>query len=136
MHSSRFLYTLSLLVLLGCGSSQPEFDKSEFRRAKLLCRFTGMANELEDANLELRANGYFAYYSTLWLGVTIKQATFRGRYFKQSDTIYLNWIQIDPKSIKPYLSRKCLVDSNSKRLWFVDEQTGERFLGLHLSPIQ
>lgn len=134
MHRNRFLYVLSLFVFFACGTVQPEYEKREFRRAKLQYRFTGMANELEDANLELRTNGYFAYYSTLWMGVTIKQATYRGRYIKQGDTIFLNWYQTDPKRIKPYLSGKCLADSNSKSLWFLDEQTGERSLALHLSP--
>ena len=81
----------------------------------------------------LKENGYFKFYQKLWLIVSIKQGESVGRYALQGDTLYLNWLNTDPKQIKYYLSKKAVIDSTSKSLWFIDERTNERLWGLGLT---
>jgi len=56
-----------------------------------------------------------------------------GRYSQKNDTLYLNWLDTDPKQIKYYLSKKCVFDSTTKSLWFIDELSNQRLWGLGLT---
>ncbi|MGC4099861.1 hypothetical protein [Ferruginibacter sp.] len=133
--SSRFLkYFALLLFLSSCGVSNKDFDKKRYRRSKTLAVYSGMANEFQDGYMVLKEHNYFKFYQTFWLIVTIKQGGYTGRYDIKNDTLYLNWGKTDPKQIKYYLSNKCLVDSSTKSLWFIDEISNSKLWGLGLNP--
>jgi hypothetical protein len=121
-----------VLALSACATTNKTFDKKEYRNSKVLASYTGMANELEDGYLILKENGYFESYQKLWLIVSIKQGGSVGRYSQTNDTLYLNWLDTDPKKIKYYLSKKCVIDPTTKSLWFIDEVTNEKLWGLGL----
>ncbi|MBL0358322.1 MAG: hypothetical protein IPP72_16280 [Chitinophagaceae bacterium] len=123
-------YFLFASTLCSCAAVNKTFDKREFRKSKVIATYTGMANELQDGYLVLKENGYFKFYQKLWLIVTIKQGENFGRYSQSNDTLYLNWLDINPKEIKYYLSSKCVIDPTTKNLWFIDEITNQRLWGL------
>ena len=123
-------YFLLALILSSCAATNENFDKRRYRKSKVLATYTGMANELQDGYLLLKENGYFKFYQKLWVIVSIKQGENIGRYSQSNDTLYLNWLDTDPKEIKYYLSSKCVIDSTTKTLWFIDEVTNERLWGL------
>lgn len=124
---------LFVLTLSSCAAANRTFDKKEYRKSKTLATYTGMANELQDGYLVLKENGYFKFYQKLWLIVSIKQGESAGRYSQTNDTLYLNWLDTDPKQIKYYLSKKCVIDSTTKSIWFIDELTNQRLWGLGLT---
>ena len=126
-------YFLFTLTLSSCATTNGIFDKKKYRKSKVLATYTGMANELQDGYLVLKENGYFKFYQKLWLIVSIKQGESVGRYSQNNDTLYLNWLDTDPKQIKYYLSKKCVIDSTTKSLWFIDELTNQRLWGLGLT---
>jgi hypothetical protein len=68
----------------------------------------------------------------MWLGVSIKQGQYFGRYSQIRDTIYLDWFSGDPKKISYYLSGKCLIDSTTGSLWFIDSMNNKRLWGLNI----
>jgi hypothetical protein len=55
---------------------------------------------------------------------TIKQVGYVGTYTQSKDTISLNWMGVDPKQIRPFLSSKCIVDSVNNKISFLDEDSG------------
>ncbi len=133
MINNLFKYLLFVLTLSSCASANKTFDKKEYRKSKTLTTYTGMANELQDGYLVLKENGYFKFYQKMWLIVNIKQGESVGRYSQKSDTLYLDWLDTDPKQIKYYLSKKCVIDSTTKNLWFIDELTNQRLWGMGLA---
>jgi len=133
MKNNLLKYLLIILTLASCATTNNFFDKKEFRKSKTLTTYTGMANELQDGYLVLKENGYFKFYQKLWLIVSIKQGESIGRYSQKNDTLYLNWLDTDPKQIKYYLSKKCVIDSTTKSLWFIDELTNQRLWGMGLT---
>ena len=126
-------YLLFVLTLSSCATANKTFDKKEFRKSKALATYTGMENGLQDGNLVLKENGYFKFYEKLWLIVSIKQDEWVGRYSQKNDTLYFNWLDTDPKQIKYYLSKKCVLDSTTKSLWFIDELGNQRLWGMRLT---
>ena len=133
MKNTLFKYSFFVLTLSSCATTNGTFDKKEYRKSKTLSTYTGMANELQDGYLVLKENGYFKFYQKLWLVISIKQGESVGRYSQKNDTLYLNWFNTDPKQIKYYLSKKCVIDSTTKSLWFIDELSNQRFWGLGLT---
>jgi hypothetical protein len=126
-------YFLFVLTLSSCSTANKTFDKREYRKSKTLATYSGMANEFQDGYLVLKENGYFKFYQKLWLIVSIKQGESVGRYSQKNDTLYLNWLDTDPKQIKYYLSKKCVIDSTTKSLWFIDELSNQRLWGMGLT---
>jgi hypothetical protein len=126
-------YFIFSLALSSCATTKEGFKKKEYKNSKKLATYTGMANELQDGYLVLKENGYFKFYQRLWLIFNIKQGESVGRYSQNNDTITLNWLDTDPKQIKYYLSKKCVIDSTTKSLWFIDELTNQRLWGLGLT---
>jgi hypothetical protein len=126
-------YLLFVLILSSCATTNSVFDKKEYRKSKTLVTYKGMAGEFQDGYLVLKENGYFKFYQKLWLIVSIKQEESIGRYSQKNDTLYLNWFNKDPKQIKYYLSKKCVTDSTTKGLWFIDELTNQKLWGLGLT---
>lgn len=133
MKNTILKYFLFVLTFSSCTTTNRAFNKMEYRRAKALATYAGMANELQDGYLVLKENGYFKFYQKLWLIVSIKQGEFVGRYSQKNDTIYLDWLNTDPKQIKYYLSRKCVINPTTKSLWFIDEVTNQKLWGLGLT---
>jgi hypothetical protein len=133
MKKSLIKYFLFLLILTSCAAANKTFDKKKYRQSKTLATYTGMANELQDGYLVLKENGYFEFYEKLWVIVSIKQGEYAGRYSQKDDTLYLDWLDTDPKQIKYYLSKKCTIDPATKSLWFIDELTNQRLWGLGLT---
>jgi len=133
MNKNILKYLLLVLTFSSCGTSNKTFDYKEYRKSKVLATYTGMGNELQDGYLVLKENGYFKFYQKLWLIVSIKQGESVGRYSQMKDTLYLNWLDTDPKQIKYYLSNKCIIDSTTKSLWFIDELSNQRLWGLSLA---
>lgn len=84
-----------------------------------------MANELQDGFLILKDNGKFRFHMNLWMILNFKTSKNTGTYVQVKDTLFLDWEGTDPKNIKPYLSRKCILDS-SGMLWFVEEHTNKK----------
>ena len=125
-------YFILLLMVSSCATADRSLNKKEYRRSKPIATYSSMANELEDGYLVLKENGYFQFYQKLWIGISIKENEYIGRYSLNNDTLYLNWLSADPKRIKYYLSRKCIIKSSEKQAWFVDEITNERSWGLSL----
>lgn len=130
MKNTFLKYFFFAFTLSSCATTNGTFDKREYRKSKTLATYTGMANELQDGYLVLKENGYFKFYQKLWLVVSIKQGESVGRYSQKNDTLYLNWLDTDPKQIKYYLSKKCVIDSTTKSLWFIDELSNQRLWGL------
>ena len=95
MRSSTLKFFLILAILQSCAVSNSRSSSKEFKKSKTLASYSGMVNELTP---------YF------------------GTYLQKNDTLYLRWIDIDPKKIKYFLSNKCVVDSTKRRLQFVDER--------------
>jgi hypothetical protein len=126
-------YFLFILTLSSCATANKNFEKKRYRKSKTLATYSGGANELQDGYLVLKENGYFNFYQKLWLIVSIRQTGYVGRYAQLGDTLYLNWLNTDPKQIKYYLSKKAVIDSTSGSLWFIDERTNERLWGLGLT---
>ena len=125
---------LILLLLLGsCVTTNSSFNKKEYRRSKPIATYSGMTNELEDGYLVLKENGYFKFYQKFWIVFTIKEADYMGRYSQKNDTLFLDWLNVNPKQIKYYLSGKCIIKASEKEVWFVDEITNERLWGLSLA---
>lgn len=133
MKTTIVKYNLFILALFSCATSNKAFDKREYRKSKAIATYTGMANELQDGYLVLKENGYFKFYQKLWLIVSIKQGESVGRYSQKNDTIYLNWLNTEPKQIKYFLSKKCVIDSTTKSLWFIDELSNQRLWGMGLT---
>ena len=133
MKNSLLKYFIFVLTLSSCSTTNKTFDKKEYWKSKALSTYTGMANELQDGYLVLKENGYFKFYQKLWLVVSIKQGESVGRYSQKNDTLLLNWLNTDPKQIKYYLSKKCVIDSTTKSLWFIDEVTNQRLWGMGLT---
>lgn len=133
MKNNFLKYLLFVLTLSSCAATNRTFDKNEYRKSKTIAKYAGMANELQDGYLVLKENGYFKFYQKLWLIVSIKQGESVGRYSQTTDTLYLNWLDTKPKQIKYYLSKKCVIDSTTKSIWFIDELTNQRLWGLGLT---
>ena len=132
MKKSLVKYLLFVLMCTACATSNTNINKREFRKSKSLVTYSGMANEFQDGYLILLENGYFKFYQKFWLIVSIKQGEYLGRYSQVNDTIHLNWLDTDPKEIKYYLSNKCIIDTGTNYLWFVDEVTNKKLWGLGL----
>ena len=99
-------------MLLGaCATTNSSINKKEYKRSKSIAIYSGMTNELEDGYLVLKENGYFKFYEKWWLGISIKENEYIGHYSQKNDTLFLDWLNIDPKQIKNY----CLVNVLSKR---------------------
>ena len=133
MKNTLLKYFLFALTLSSCATGNKTFDKKVYRKSKTLAKYTSMANELQDGYLVLKENGYFKFYQKTWLIVSIKQGESVGRYSQISDTLYLNWLDTDPKQIKYYLSKKCVIDKTTRSLWFIDELNNQRLWGLSLT---
>jgi len=129
MKKSLVKYLLFVLMCTACATSNTNINKREFRKSKSLVTYSGMANEFQDGYLILLENGYFKFYQKFWLIVSIKQGEYLGRYSQVNDTIHLNWLDTDPKEIKYYLSNKCIIDTGTNHLWFVDELTNKKLWG-------
>jgi len=134
MRSLILKYFLMLLVLESCVTSNSKFSNKEFKKSKTLASYSGMENEFQDAYLVLKEDGYFKFYQKIWLIFNIKQTPYYGTYLRKNDTLYMNWIDSDPKKIRYYLSNKCVVDSTKESLMFVDETTNQPLWGMRLSP--
>jgi len=126
MRNSILKYFLMLLILQSCTTSNTRFAIKEFKKSKTLTSYSGMENELQDAYLVLKENGYFNFYQKIWIIISIKQTPDFGTYFRKNDTLFLNWVDADPKKIRSYLSNKCVIDSANESLWFLDEITNKR----------
>lgn len=126
-------YCFFIFILSSCATSNKPFEKGDYKKSKVLATYTGMANELQDGYLVLKENGYFKFYQKLWLIISIKQCESVGRYSQKNDTLYLNWLDTDPKQFKYYLSKKCIIDSTTKSLWFIDEVSNQRLWGMSLA---
>jgi hypothetical protein len=124
-----------VLTVSSCATSNESFNKKQYNKSKTIATYKGAANELQDGYLILKENGYFKFYQKLWLVVNIKQGEFVGRYSQTNDTLYLNWLNKNPKQVKYYLSNKCLMNTTTKSVWFIDEISNQRLwvLGLTLS---
>lgn len=130
MKNKVYKLLLLLLILHSCGVSNKSVDSRHYRKSKKLATYSGMANEFQDGYLILKENNYFQFYQKFWLIVSIKQSDYVGRYYQSNDTLYLNWGNFDPKEIKYYMSSKCVIDSTTKSLWFLDEATDKRLWSL------
>jgi len=131
MRKSAGTYILIAVMLCSCAAAgNSSFSKKEYKRSKPLVTYSGMTNELQDGYLVLKQNNYFEFYQKIWLGITIRQAKYVGRYTQSKDTIYLDWMENNPKTIKNYLSSKCVTDSGKNSLWFIDEVTNEKLWGI------
>ena len=130
MRSSILKYFLMLLILESCASSNSKFNNKEFKKSKTLAGYSGMENEFQDAYLVLKENGNFKFYQKYWVIFSFKQAPYIGTYLRKNDTLYLNWVDADPKQIRYYLSNKCVIDSANESLWFLDEITNKRLWGM------
>jgi hypothetical protein len=126
-------YLLFVLAISSCVATNKTFDKKEYKKSRAIATYSGMGNELQDGYLVLKENNYFTFYQKSWLLVSIKQGECIGRYSQNNDTLYLNWPSTDPRQIKDYLSRKCLIDTGSRTLWFVDDSTNEKLWQLRLA---
>jgi hypothetical protein len=126
-------YLILLLMLSSCATTKSSFNKKEYRRSKSIAIYSGMADELQDGYLVLKENGYFEFYQKLWVIISMKEAEYIGHYSRKNDTLYLDWLHVDPKQIKSYLSSKCIIKTSEKEVWFVDEITNERLWGLSLA---
>ena len=126
-------YLILLLILGSCATTNSSFNKKEYRRSKSIVTYSWMANELGDVYLILKENGYFKFYQKLWMIINIKEADYIGRYSRKNDTLFLDWLNVDPKQIKYYLSGKCIIKASEKEVWFVDEITNEKLWGLSLA---
>ncbi len=116
-----------LFMLAACASSKPSF-----RRSKPIATYYGMEDMLGDGYLTLKENGYFRYYEKRWVVFMVKMNEYHGRYSRKDDTIILDWLDADPKKIKYFLSKKCVVKDSSRKIWFVDETNGRFLWGLSL----
>jgi hypothetical protein len=123
---------LLLLMLISCSTAGKIINTKDYRKSKTLWVYKSMENELEDGYLLLKENHYFKFYETAGLGVNIKQSVYTGLYRQSNDTLWLNWLQVNPEQIKPFLSRKCLLDSSGQNVWFVDEVTNQKLWELRL----
>jgi hypothetical protein len=124
-------YLFFAILLSSCAANHFKFEKRAYRNSKTLVTYTGMANEFEDGYLVLKENGYFKFYQKLWLVIIrIKDGESVGRYTQKNDTLYLHWLDKDPKQIAYYLSKKCVIDSTTKKLWFIDELSNQRLWSL------
>jgi hypothetical protein len=126
-------YLILLLMLGSCATTSTSFNKKEYRRSKPIATYSGMTNELEDGCLILKENGYFEFDQKLWTIINIKEAGYIGRYSRKNDTLFLDWLNVDPKQIKYYLSGKCIINASEKEAWFVDEITNEKLWGLSMA---
>ena len=126
MKINILIYFCLVIIFYSCANANKTIDKRKFKKSKSVSVYTGMANEFEDGYLVLKENGYFKFYQKFWFIVSIKQGESIGQYSQSNDTLYLNWLDKDPKQIKHYLSKKCIIDSSTKSLWFIDEQNGHR----------
>lgn len=132
MKNKILKYFLFISTLYSCGVTNKSYEKKEYKKAKLIATYSGIANEFQDGYLVLKENGYFKFYQKFWLIVTLKQSESIGRYSQKNDTLILNWLDKDPKQIKYYLSKKCIIDSTTKNLWFINELTNQRLWRLNL----
>jgi len=122
------LLTFMLLPLIFSAfvSTHKTVNRKEYRKSKELATYKGMENEFQDGYLILKENGYFVFYEKTWMVVSIKHGKTIGRYSMKSDTLHLNWLETNPQKIKQYISSKCIIDSTTKSLWFVDEIENKR----------
>ena len=132
MKNKILKYFLFISTLYSCGVTNKSYEKKEYKKAKLIATYSGIANEFQDGYLVLKENGYFKFYQKFWLIFTLKQSESIGRYSQKNDTLILNWLDKDPKQIKYYLSKKCIIDSTTKNLWFINELTNQRLWRLNL----
>ena len=121
-----------LLILQSCGTTNGKFSKREFKKSRTIASYSGMENEFEDAYLVLKEKGYFKFYEKVWPLFNLRLTPYFGTYLQKNDTLYLSWIDTDPKEIAYYISNKCVVDSSEKRLWFVDETTNKRLWDMRM----
>ena len=133
MRNLSLKYLVLLLLLGSCATTNSSLNKKEYRRSKSIATYSGMTNELEDGYLILKENGYFKFSQKLWMVIRIKVADYTGRYSRKNDTLFLDWLNVDPKQIKYYLSGKCIIKASEKEVWFVDEITNEKLWGLSLA---
>ena len=126
------LVIFASILLVGCRTAKVAKNRKLYRHSKDLAVYGEMSNELQDDIFVLKENYFFRFYRTLWLGVDLKLGSSVGRYHIQNDTIYLNWIGADPKTIRPYLSRVCLLDSSGNHLSFLDDITNQKVQTLNL----
>ena len=131
MNNNIYKLLVVFIILQSCGVSNKLFDKKQYRKSEMITTYSGMANEFQDGYLVLKENNYFQFYQKTWIIINLKQGDYVGRYYQSNDTVYLNWLGTNPKKIKYYMSNKCIVDSATKSLWFVDEVTGEKLWGLN-----
>lgn len=126
-------YLILLLMLGSCGTASHSFSKKKYRRSATITTYSRMVNELETENLVLKENGYFEFYQIFWMVFTIKEADYIGRYSQKNDTLFLDWLHVNPKQVKYYLSGKCIINTSEKEVWFVDDATNERLRGLSVA---
>jgi len=131
---TMYFYRLIIFIILfsSCAAGNRTVDKKKYRHSKTLVTYSGMANEFEDGYLQLKENGYFKYYQRIWLLGNLKEGAYIGRYTQSNDTIYLNWLNADPKKIKNYLSSIAVKDTTVKSVSFIDEVSGERLWSIGL----
>lgn len=127
-----FILLLTLVTLLACTSEKHLISGKEYRKSKPIVTYCGMANELQDGCLVLKENGYFSFRQKLWLIITINLHSYKGKYTQEGDTVYLKWNKFNPKTIWPFLSNKCFIDSVNKSIWFIEEGTNEKLWGAGL----
>ena len=133
MRSLSPKYLILLLMLGSCATTNSSFNKREYRKSKSIATYSGMMNELEDGYLILKENGYFKFYQKLWMIINIKEGDYFGRYSQKNDTLFLDWLNVDPKQIKYYLSSRCIINASEKEVCFVDEITYKKLWGLSLA---
>ena len=121
-----------LVLAMGCGTSKLGYNKREFRRSETIATYSTMANELQDDYLVLKENNYFEFHQTIWMVATIKQVGYVGTYTQSNDTIFLNWIGVNPQEIRPFLSSKCIIDSTANQIWFLEQVSDIRIKSLTL----
>jgi hypothetical protein len=122
-----------LFITLGCGTSRVGYNKREFKKSKIIAKYSTMANELQDDCFVLLENNYFKFYQTIWMVATIKQVGYVGTYTQSNDTIFLNWMGVNPQEVRPFLSSKCIIDTATNKIWFLDQVADLRIKSLSLT---
>jgi hypothetical protein len=131
MKRSFYKLLFFLLVLAGCAGNNRAFYKG-LRKSKSVRTYKGSVNEFQDGYLVLKENNYFVYYDRIWLLFNLKQVDNAGRYTQSNDTLYLNWLSGDPRSIHQFLTNTCVLDSAQKGIWFFDVAENNKTWGLNL----
>lgn len=119
------LYFLLAMAFFSCATRHPALS-DPYQHAAQLATYRGPTTDMQDGYLVLTKNGYFKFYEEACPLYCMKDKDYFGRFSQTNDTLYLDWQGTDPKKVKHFLSRKCVVDTATKSLSFIDEVTNQR----------